>query len=145
MKHFDFVKCTLSHWKIFQLDDFQVAFLPTCFSIQFKLQLLVVVVPCCSECWHLCFPLTQQTLPGNLSVAWKASPDYGMGRPARWFCVSQWLGRTIQFRLIPWQILNIQETCLSPSHWEGNSTWYYISVLGGFPCSLISSHSFIHP
>lgn len=69
VKHFDFVKCTLSHWKIFQLDDFQVAFLPTCFSIQFKLQLLVVVVHCCSECWHLCFPSTQQTLPGNLSVA----------------------------------------------------------------------------
>lgn len=52
MNHFDSVKCTLSHWKIILLEGFQVAFLPACFSIQFKLQLLVVVVPSCSKCWH---------------------------------------------------------------------------------------------
>lgn len=52
VNHFDPVKCTLSHWKIILLEGFQVAFLPACFSIQFKLQLLVAVVPCCSECWH---------------------------------------------------------------------------------------------
>jgi len=57
VKHFDSVKCTLPHRKIILLEDFQVAFLPACFSIQFKLQLLVAVVRCCSECWHymLCF------------------------------------------------------------------------------------------